>query len=107
MGCPAEVDITGAGDLAQRFREAIAPGIGAVVADLTTTVFCDSAGLRIIVLTCDWARADNVELRLAVPPGPPLAVMKLVGLDRLVPIYPSLSQALAAVPIPEAGASHG
>ena len=107
VGFPAEIDVTNAGDLAKRLREAIAPGVAAVVADLTTTVFCDSAALRILVLAHDWAKADNVELRLAVPPGPPLAVMKLVGLDRLVPIYPSLAQALAAVSIPEAGAPPG
>lgn len=78
-----------------------------VVADLTTTVFCDSAGLRILALARDWAEADNVELRLAVPPGPPLAVITLVGLDRLVPIYPSLGQALGRAPIPAEGASPG
>ena len=107
VGFPAEVDITNAGDVAQRFREAIAPGVGAVVADLTPTSFCDSSGLRIIVLAHDWAKADNVELRLAVPPGPVLAVMKLIGLDQLLPIFPSLDQALAGEPIAAEDASHG
>ena len=104
---PAEVDITNAGDLAKRCREAIAPGVSAVVADLVTTVFCDSSGLRILILAHDWAEADNVELRLAVPPGPALVVMKLIGLDQLVPVYPSLDQALAGEPLPGEGAPHG
>lgn len=103
VGLPAESDITNAGDYAGQFREAIAPGVAAVVADLTTTAFCDSAGLRIIVLAHDWAKADHVELRLAVPPGPALVVMKLIGLDQLLPLYPSLDQALAREPISEAG----
>ena len=95
VGFPDELDIGNSGELAKQLRTVITPGGSAVVADLTTTVFCDSAGVRIIVLAHDWARADNVELRLAVPPGPALVIMKLVGLDRLLPIYPSLDRALA------------
>ncbi len=107
VGFPGEFDVSNAGDLAEQLRAAIVPGVAAVVADLTTTVFCDSSGLRIIVLARDWARADNVELRLAVPPGPALVVMKLVGLDQLLPIYPSLDEALAGEPLPEVNAPPG
>jgi anti-sigma B factor antagonist len=104
---PAEFEISKAGDVAERLRAAIAPGAGTVVADLTTTAFCDSSGARVILLARDWATADNVELRLAVPPGPTLVVLKLVGLDDLVPIYPTLDEALAGDPAPDAGVSHG
>ena len=107
VGLPDELDVSNAGELAEQLRAAIAPGVAAVVADLTTTVFCDSSGVRIIVLARDWARADNVELRLAVPPGPALVVMNLVGLDKLLPIYPSLDEALAGGPISAAGAPPG
>lgn len=78
-----------------------------MVADLTATVFCDSSGVRIIVLAHDWAKADGIELRLTVPPGPALRVMQLIGLDQLLPIYPGVNQALAAGAIPEAGAAPG
>jgi len=103
---PGEFDISNAGDLATQMRTAITPGVSAVVADLTTTAFCDSAGLRVIVLAYDWAKADNVELRLAVPSGPALVVLKLVGLDQLLPIYPSLDKALAGEPIPGHDTAH-
>ena len=102
---PDEFDISNAGDLAKQMRGAITPGVSAMVADLTTTVFCDSAGLRVIVLAYDWAKANNVELRLAVPQGSTLDVMKLVGLDQLLPIYPSLDKELAGEPIPGQDAS--
>jgi anti-sigma B factor antagonist len=101
---PDEFDISNAGDLAKQMRAAITPEVSAVIADLTTTVPCDSSGLRVIVLAYDWAKADQVELRLAAPPGSVLVVMKLVGLDQLVPIYPSLDKALAGEPIPGQGA---
>ena len=104
---PDEFDISNAGDVAEQLRAAIAPGISAVVADLTATEFCDSSGVRIIVLARDWATTDNVELRLAVPPGPTLVVLKLVGLDQLLPIYPSLNEALAGEPVLNGDTRHG
>jgi anti-sigma B factor antagonist len=102
---PDEFDITNAGDVAKQLRAAIAPGVSGVIADLTKTAFCDSSGIRIVVLARDWATADDVELRLAVPPGPALVVMKLVGLDQVLPIYPSLDEAMAGEPILDGGAA--
>jgi anti-sigma B factor antagonist len=104
---PDAFDISNAGDLAKQIRTAITPGVSTVVADLTGTEFCDSAGLRVIVLAYDWAKVGHVELRLAVPPGPALVVLKLVGLDQLLPIYPSLDKALAGEPITGEDAAHG
>lgn len=101
---PAEFDSSNAGNVAEQLRTAIAPGASTVVADLTTTAFRDSSGLRVMLLARDWATADDVELRLAVPPGPTLEVLKLLGLDKLVPIYPALAEALAEQPVPDAGA---
>lgn len=105
VGFPDQFDVSNAGDLAEQIRAAITPGGSAVVADLTTTTICDSAGLRIIVLAHDWARTDNVELRLAVPSGPTLVVMKLAGLDQLLRIYPSLATAMAGEPLPDEDAT--
>jgi anti-sigma B factor antagonist len=104
---PAECDMSNASDVAVQLRAAIAPGVSAVVADLTATVFCDAFGVRVILLARDWATADCVELRLAVPPGPTLAVLKLTGLDKLVPVYPAVAEALAGEPAPDAGAPLG
>lgn len=95
---PAEIDISNAGAAATQLRAAIGPRISVVVADLTKTAFCDSSGMRILLLAHDWAAADGVELRLAVPPGPALVILKLIGLDRLLPVYPTLDEALAAPP---------
>jgi anti-sigma B factor antagonist len=104
---PAEFDVSSADDVAVRLRAAIAPGGSIVVADLTATEFCDSSGVRVILLARDWATADQVELRMAVPPGPTLVVLKLMGLDELLPIYPALAEALAGEPAPDAGAPPG
>ena len=100
---PEEFDFGNAGEVAERVRAAIVPGVAVVVADLTRTAFCDSSGVRIMLLAHDWASADGVELRLVVPPGPTLIVLKLLALDELLPVYPSLREALAGVPALDAG----
>ena len=104
---PAEFDISNAGEVAKQLRQAITSQVSAVVADLTATTFCDSSGVRIVVLARDWATTENVELRLAVPSGSTLVVRKLVGLDQLLPIYPSLAEALAGEPLLDGDAARG
>lgn len=104
---PAQLDVSNADKVAGQLRAAIAPGDSTVVADLTTTALRDSSGVDVILLARDWATADQVELRLAVPPGPALAALKLAGLDELVPIYQALDEALAGGPAADAGASYG
>ena len=104
---PEEFDFGNAGEVAERVRAAIVPGVAVVVADLTRTALCDSSGVRIMLLAHDCASADGVELRLVVPPGPALVVLKLLALDELLPVYPSLREALAGVPAPDAGAPGG
>lgn len=98
VALPAEIDIANAGTVASQLRASITSAGSIVVADLTTTTFCDSSGLRILLLARDWAAADGVELRLAVPPGPTLVVLTVVGLDQVLPVYPALDEALAAPP---------
>ena len=104
---PGEVDSGNAGGVAGRLRAAVAAGVSVVVADLTATAFCDSSGVRVMLLARDWASADHVELRLAVPPGPTLVVLKLLALDELLPIYSSLPEALAAEPVMDADIPRG
>lgn len=104
---PDEIAYGNAGDVAVRLRAALAPEASVVVADLTTTAFCDSSGVRIMLVARDWASADNVQLRLAVPPGPTLVVLKLLALDEQIPVYATLEQALAGEPVLDADALGG
>jgi hypothetical protein len=86
---------------------AIAAGGSVAVADLTTTAFCDSCGVRIMLLARDWASVGNAGLRLVVQPGPALVVLKLAAVDELLPICPSLEEALAGEPVLDADAPRG
>jgi hypothetical protein len=53
-------------------------------------------GIALVTDVEPVAEPAVVELRVAVPPSPTLAVLKLIGLDQLLPVYPSLDEALVA-----------
>lgn len=94
---PAEIDITNADSIGEQLLAAIAPGMSAVVADLTGTAFCDCSGARSLLLAYHKAAASNTQLLLAVPSGAVLPILELLGLRRMLRIYPTLAAALAAV----------
>ena len=92
---PAEIDMANAQAVGGQLRSAFAPGVTVVIADMSSTGFCDSAGMRCLLLADDCARARDAQLRIALPPGQVLRILKLTGLDQLLSIYPSLAAALA------------
>jgi len=98
VATPEEIDITTAEQLravllhATRSRHP-------VVVDLTGTLFCDSAGLHTLLAAHKRAQADGGELRLVLPAdGAVPRVFTLTGIDRLLPCFASLQEALATAP---------
>src|SRR6266480_4898422 len=81
---PAEIDIANGAGVGQQLCSAFAPGVTVVIADMTSTVFCDSSGISQLVLAHHCAAAHHAPLRLAVPHTGVLDVLKVVGLDRLL-----------------------
>ena len=81
--------------------------MSAVVADLTGTAFCDCSGARSLLLAYHKAAASNTQLLLAVPSGAVLPILELLGLRRILRIYPTLAAALAAVAEAAAPATGG
>jgi anti-sigma B factor antagonist len=98
---PAEIDITNADRIGGELSAAIADGAGIVAADMTGTRFCDSSGISMLVLGHRQAAANGAELRLVVSSAAVLHALKLVRLDGLLPIHPSLDAALAPEAAPE------
>jgi anti-sigma B factor antagonist len=94
---PAEIDMCNAHRLGGELGRALASAT-IVIADMTATTFCDSSGIRILVLANEQASATGIELRLVVPSGHVLRTLELIGADRLLPIYPSLADALGSEP---------
>jgi anti-sigma B factor antagonist len=100
VALPAEIDMANAGRVGEELGSAVAPGVKTVIADMTATTFCDSSGISILVRAHKQAVANGTVLRLVVPSASVLRSLALVRMDALLPIYPSLSQALAAGPQP-------
>lgn len=98
VALPAEVDMASADRVGQQLGAAFAPGVKTVIADMTATRFCDSSGISVLVRAHKQAAANRTQLRLAVQSTVVLRSLRLAQMDSLLPIYPTLSQALAAGP---------
>ena len=106
IALPAEIDMANAGRVAAELGSAFAPGVRTVIADMTATRFCDSSGINMLVRAHKQAAANRTELRLAVASTAVRHTLTVLGLDHLLAIYPSLSQALAAGSAPKPETRH-
>lgn len=106
MVLPAEVDISNAGQVREDLAALVARGASLVIADMTPTAFCDSAGVTALVRAAREANAAGVRLRLAASVPAVLRVLTLTGVDRLIDIYPSVAAAMADAGTGTMGAAH-
>ncbi len=95
VALPAEIDLANAGILGRELAAAFGSGISTVIADLTGTTFCDSAGASMLALVYVQALDYQVDLRLAIPGSAVRRALELSGLDRVLPVYLSLDDAVA------------
>jgi anti-sigma B factor antagonist len=66
------------------------------VVDMTLTSFCDSAGVRALMVAHKRAQAEGGELLLASPGDSVLRVLELTGIDQAITHFASLDKAVAA-----------
>jgi anti-anti-sigma factor len=99
VAAPTEIDISNADWLDAVLLEAAARGHETFVVDMTRTRFCDSAGISSLVRAHNRAVADGGELRLVVPASAiVLGVFAITGIDRVIPNFPSLYEAVEPAP---------
>jgi anti-sigma B factor antagonist len=98
VGVPGEVDVTNSDGLRDVLLDALNAGAPALVVDMTRTTFCDSAGITALARAARRATANESAMRLAVTAPAVLRVLNLVGIDRLIDVYPSVPDALASLP---------
>lgn len=111
VAAPAEIDVTNAGLLRTVLLSAGADGSRTLVVDMSGTHFCDSAGLNVIVRAHQRAEAQGHQVRLVMSGTAVLRIFVVTGIDRVIPIFASLDEALApvpvAVPVPPASLAAG
>jgi anti-sigma B factor antagonist len=101
VAAPEEIDITNAAGLRAALLEAAgleASGHPAFVVDLTRTRFCDSAGIAALVEAHKRARAAGGQVLLAMSGAAVPRIFELTGVDRVIPSFASLDDALAYMP---------
>jgi len=93
---PDAIDIANCGAAGASLLAAVSvPGL--VIADMTGTVCCDSAGMRMLLTVHDRACSSGATLRVAVTPGTSVArVMAILGVNRILAVYDSVQDAQAA-----------
>jgi anti-sigma B factor antagonist len=95
---PVEIDVSCAGRVGDGLNAALADGVRVVVADLSGTGFCDSSGVRTLVLFHRRAAARGAEVRMVVTSPTVRRVFELMGVDGVLPVYGTLGEAMADAP---------
>jgi anti-sigma B factor antagonist len=92
---PAEIDVTNSDEVHQELTSVLSPGLATVIADLTSTSFCDSSGVHAIMHAHERAAARDVGMRLAVSPGGSVRrVLQLTGADLILPVFDTVQEAI-------------
>ena len=94
-----EVDISHEEELRGELRAAAAAGPRGIVVDLTECEFIDSSGIRALLLSRQAQHSGDESERLAVAASSEqiLRILAVMGIDRVIPIRPSVDEAAAAL----------
>ena len=105
---PEEIDVTNAAGLRAGLLEGAgldaaghgyqAAGRPAFVVDMTRTRFCDSAAISALIEAHKRARAAGGQMLLALSGAAVPRIFELTGVDRVIPTFTSLEEALAHMP---------
>jgi anti-sigma B factor antagonist len=98
VAAPEDIDITNADVLRTALLEAASLGPGTFVVDMSRTQFCDTAGLHALVAAHKRARAGGGQLLLVTRGAAVDRILSITGLDRVIPSFPSLEEALTQAP---------
>jgi anti-sigma B factor antagonist len=91
---PAEIDVTNAAGLRRAMHSCTDAGHTTLVVDMSETTFCDSAGVDQLVQAHRQAVAAGGEVRLVVGTTSVMRVLAIIGVDRVVPVFTSLDEAV-------------
>ncbi len=94
---PDEIDMSNASVVQEGLLSTLSQRPAALIADMTPTAFCDSAGVRAVMMAYKQAVATGCELRLVLGSAGVMRVFTLIGADQLVEVHQSLDSALGPV----------
>ncbi|MGH3170913.1 MAG: STAS domain-containing protein, partial [Trebonia sp.] len=91
---PEEVDMTNATGLRVALLDAAGDDRRQFVVDMTRTRFCDSAGIHVLAAAHRRALDERRQMLLVIPGAAVLRVFAIAGVDRIIPNFASLEEAL-------------
>lgn len=94
-----EVDMSHEEELRGELRTAVAAEPKGIVVDLTECEFIDSSGVRALLLSREAQHSEQGSERLAVAASSEqiLRILSVMGLDRVIPIRPTVEEAAAEI----------
>ena len=95
VALPEHIDVSNASQIREELLWVINRGAAALIADMTATLSCDQSGADAVMRAYQRALASGTQLRLVVTAQIVRRVLGNNGLDRLMPVYPSLEAATA------------
>ena len=94
-----EVDMSHEEELRGELRSAVAADSNGIVVDLTECEFIDSSGVRSLLLSREAQNSDGGTEKLAVAASSEqiLRILSVMGIDRVIPIRPTVEEAASAI----------
>ncbi len=95
-----EVDMSHEDELRGELRNAVAASPNGIVVDLTECEFIDSSGVRVLLLSREAQNSDEEDsehLAVAASSEQILRILGVMGIDRVIPIRPTVEEAAAAI----------
>jgi anti-sigma B factor antagonist len=96
VAATGEVDLFTAPILDSELTQVVSDGAASVVVDLSGVEFLDSTGLSVIVKALKRIREAGGSLSVVVASERVAKVFRITGLDQILPVHPSLAEALEA-----------
>lgn len=91
---PQEIDVTNAAGLRSALLAAAGNGHKRFVVDMTRTRYCDASASHVLAAAHRRALDEGRQMLLAVSNALVLRVFALTGIDRMIPSFASLDEAL-------------
>jgi anti-sigma B factor antagonist len=93
---PEEVDLTNSAAATAAVFDALGSH-DLVIVDMSGTTFCDSSGMRMLLVARNHAALSGSVLRIVITPGGAVArLLAVLGMTSMLPVYDSLHSARQA-----------
>ena len=97
ISAKGRLEATSASGFLTAVRAEIGDDDRAVIMDFERLEYLGSAGLRVVFMTASDLEKRDAGFAVCSPPKPIAKVIKLSGMEQLIPVHPSREDALAAL----------